>query len=189
MSVSRFVFHSILAVIFCCTAIIGPIIIDAVMIGILALIEIIAIILLFVPFAGTFLFRITGIDGLADGEYIDVYLADGWLHKLITFVVINAIGGGLAGLYFSIPESIRIILGLSLLLFIITLGLKVDNAKSDYTDGQALFSDFIPTILGAGIGLYIIFFFTSAPTVIGMILLCLTAGVFVTRNILALTKW
>ena len=103
--------------------------------------------------------------------------------------MINAIGGGLAGSYFSIPESIRIILGLSLLLFIITLGLKVDNAKSDYTDGQALFSDFIPTILGAGIGLYIIFFFTSAPTVIGMILLCLTAGVFVTRNILALTKW
>ena len=80
MSVSRFVFHSILAVIFCCTAIIGPIIIDAVFIGMLALLEIIAIILLFVPFAVTFLFRITGIDGLADGEYIDVYLADGWLH-------------------------------------------------------------------------------------------------------------
>ena len=189
MSVARFVFNSILAVIFCCTAIIGPIIIDAVVVGMLAILELIAIILLFVPFAGTFLFRITGIDGLADGEYIDVYLADGWLHKLITFVVINAIIGGLAGLYFSIPESIRIILGLSLLLFIITLALKVDNAKSGYTEGQTLFSDFIPTILGAGIGFYIIFFFTSAPTVIGMILLCLTAGVFITRNILALTKW
>lgn len=189
MSVGRFVFHSILAVIFCCTAIIGPIIIDAVIIGILACLELIAIILLFVPFAGTFLFRITGIDGLADGEYIDVYLADGWLHKIITFVVINAIIGGLAGLYFSIPEAIRIVLGLSLLLFIITLALKVDNAKGDYTDRQTLFSDFIPTILGAGIGFYIIFYFTSAPTAIGMILLVLTAGVFVTRNILALSRW
>ncbi len=189
MSVSRFVFHSFLAVIFCCTAIIGPIIIDALFIGMLALLEIIAIILLFVPCAGTFLFRITGIDGLADGEYIDVYLADGWLHKLIAFVMINAIGGGIAGLYFSIPESIRIILGLSLLLFIITLSLKVDNAKSDYGDRELLISDFIPTVLGFGIACYAVFAFTAAPTVIGMILLCLAAAAFVARNVLALKKW
>lgn len=189
MSTSRFIFHTVLSVIFCLTAIIGSIIIDAVMIGILAIIEIIAFILLFVPFAGTFLFRITGIDGLADGEYIDVYLADSWLHKIITFVVINAIGSGIAALIFSIPESIRIILGLSLLLFIITLSLKIDNAKGDYDDRQTLFSDFLPTILGFGIGCYTIFYFTAAPTVIGIILLCLTAGVFVARNILALVKW
>ena len=179
----------ILSVIFCCTAIIGPIIIDALFVGMLAIVEIIAFMLMFVPFAGTFLFRITGIDGLADGEYIDVYLADGWLHKIITFVVINAIVSGIAGLIFSIPESIRIILGLSLLLFIITLSLKIDNAKNDYSDEQNLFSDFMPTALGFGIGAYAIFYFTSAPTVIGMILLCLTAGVFVARNILALVKW
>lgn len=189
MSIGRFIFHSILAVIFCLTAIIGSVIIDALIIGILALIEIIAIIILFVPFAGTFLFRITGIDGLADGEYIDVYLADGWLHKLLTFVMINAIGSGIATLFFSIPEGIRILLGLSLVLFVITLSLKIDNAKTGYTDKQTLFSDFIPTILGLGIGLYTIFYFTAAPTVLGVILLCLTAGVFVARNILALVKW
>ena len=189
MSVSRFTFHSILTAIFCCTAIIGPIIIDALIIGMLALLELIAVILLFVPFAGTFLFRITGIDGLSDGEYIDVYLADGWLHKIITFVVINAIIAGLGGLYLSIPESIRIIFGLSLVLFIITLGLKIDNAKSYYNDNQILFSDFIPTILGFGIGCYAIFRFTAAPTVIGIILLCLAAGVLVARNVLALRKW
>jgi hypothetical protein len=189
MSVSRFTFHSILTAIFCLTAIIGSIIIDALIIGMLALLELIAVMLLFVPFAGTFLFRITGIDGLADGEYIDVYLADGWLHKIITFVVINAIIAGLGGLYLSIPESIRIIFGLSLVLFIITLGLKIDNAKSDYNDNQILFSDFIPTILGFGIGCYAIFRFTAAPTVIGIILLCLAAGVLVARNVLALRKW
>ena len=188
MSIPRFIFHMILAAIFCCTGIIGPIIIDALMIGLLIIIELIAVLLLFIPGAGTFLFRITGIDGLSDGEYIDVYLADGWLHKLITFVVINAIASGLAGLFFAIPENIRIILGLSLVLFIITVSLKIDNAKNDYEDAQMLFSDFIPTILGLGIGCYVIFFFTAAPTVIGIILLCLTAAVFVVRNILAL-KW
>lgn len=189
MSIPRFIFHAILSVIFCCTAIIGSIIIDAVLIGFLALIEVVAVILLFVPFAGTFLFRITGLDSMADGEYIDVYLADGWLHKIITFVVINAIISGLAGLILSIPEEVRIILGLSLLLFIITISLKIDDAKNDYTDEQTLFSDFIPTILGLGIACYAIFFFTSAPTVIGIILLCLTVAVFVARNILALKKW
>ena len=189
MSVSRFVFHSILAAVFCCTAILGSIIIDALLIGMLAIMEVIAIILLFVPFAGTFLFRITGIDCLADGEYIDVYLADGWLHKILTFVMINAIASGIAGLYLSIPESIRVVLGLSLVLFVITLSLKIDNAKSNYDDGQILFSDFIPTILGFGIGCYAVFCFTAAPTVIGIILLCLTAGVFVTRNVLAVAKW
>lgn len=189
MSVKRFIFHMILAVIFCLTAIIGPVIIDAIAIGILAIIEIIAFLLLLVPGAGTFLFRITGIDGLADGEYIDVYLADGWLHKIITFLIINAIGGGIAGLIFSIPVGIRIILGLTLILFIITLSLKIDNAKSSYTDKQTLFSDFLPTILGFGIGCYTIFTFTSASSIIGVILLCLTAGAFVARNILALSKW
>lgn len=189
MSVKRFIFHMILTVIFCLTAIIGPVIIDALVIGVLAIIEIMAFILMFVPFAGTFLFRITGIDGLADGEYIDVYLADGWLHKIITFVVINAIAGGIAGLVFSIPVGIRIILGLTLILFIMTLSLKVDNAVNNYTDGQILFSDFLPTILGLGIGCYTIFTFTAAPTVIGMILLCITAGVFVARNIMALSRW
>lgn len=179
----------ILSIIFCCTAIIGPIIIDALFVGILAIIEIIAVLLLFVPCAGTFLFRITGIDSMADGSYIDVYLADGWLHKLITFVVINAIASGLAGLYFSIPEGFRIMLGLTLILFVITLSLKIDNAKSEYNDRQLLFSDFIPTILGFGIGSYAIFYFTSAPTVIGIILLCLTGGVFMARSILALKKW
>ena len=189
MSVKRFIFHMILSIIFCCTGIIGPVIIDAVFIGMLAIVEIMAVILLFVPFAGTFLFRITGLDSLGDGGYIDVYLADGWLHKIITFVIINAIASGIAGLIFSIPESIRIILGLSLLLFIITLSLKIDNAKNDYSDSQNLFSDFIPTILGLGIGCYIIFSFTAAPTVIGMIVLCLTVAVFVARNILALVRW
>lgn len=179
----------IAAAIFCCTAMIGSIIIDALMIGVLALIEIIALILLFVPCAGTFLFRITGVDALGDGEYIDVYLADGWLHKIITFLVINAIGSGIAGLIFSIPESIRIILGLSLILFIITLSLKIDNAKTGYTEKQTLFSDFIPTILGFGIGCYTIFYFTTAPTVLGIILLCLAAGAFVARDVLALVKW
>ena len=135
------------------------------------------------------MFRITGLDGFSDGEYIDVYLADGWLHKIITFVVINAIAGGLAGLFFSIPEGIRIILGLSLVLFVVTLALKVDNAKSDYSDGQVLFSDFIPTILGIGIGCYTMFAFTAAPTVIGILLLCLTAAVLVARSILAFKKW
>lgn len=189
MSIGRFIYHLILAIVFCLTAIIGSVIIDALMIGILALIEIIAIILLFVPFAGTFLFRITGIDGLADGEYIDVYLADGWLHKIITFVIINAFVSGLAGLIFSIPEDIRILLGLSLVLFIMTLSMKIDNAKNGYSERECLLSDFVPTVLGLGIGFYTIFYFTAAPTVIGMILLCLCAGVFVARNVLALTKW
>lgn len=189
MSVKRFIFHMLLAAIFCCTGIMGPVIIDAVFIGMLALVEILALILMFVPFAGTFLFRITGIDGLADGEYIDVFLADGWLHKIITFVVIHAIASGIAGLIFSIPASIRIILGLSLLLFIMTLSLKIDNAKSDYTESQNLFTDFIPTILGLGIACYTIFSFTTAPNVIGIILLCMAVAVFVARNILALAKW
>ncbi len=179
----------IMSVVFCLTAIIGPIIIDALLIGILAIIEIMAILLMFVPFAGTFLFRITGLDGLSDGSYIDVYLADGWLHKLITFVVINAILSGIATLVFSIPEGVRIVLGLSLILFIMTLSLKIDNAVNEYGNKQALFSDFIPTILGVGVGCYVIFAFTSAPTVIGVILLCLTAGVSVYRDILALSRW
>ena len=189
MSIKRFIFHLILAAIFCCTAIIGSIIIDALMIGILAIIEIVAILLMFVPCAGTFLFRITGIEGLADGEYIDVYLADGWLHKIIAFVMLNGFLSGLAGLIFTIPESIRIILGLSLVLFVMTLSLKVDNAKNDYTEKQTMFSDFLPTILGFGIGCYSIFYFTAAPTVLGIIILCITACVFVARNILALRSW
>ena len=188
MSIPRFIFHMILAAIFCCTGIIGPIIIDAFMLGLLIIIELMVVLLLFVPGGGTLLFRITGIDGLSDGEYIDVYIADGWLHKLITFVLINAIVSGLAGLFFGIPENIRTILGLSLVLFIITVSLKIDNSKNNYSAAQTLFSDFIPTILGLGIGCYIIFFFTAAPTVIGIILLCLTAAVFVARNILAL-QW
>lgn len=179
----------ILTLVFCLTAIIGSIIIDALLIGVLGLIEIIALLLMFVPFAGTFLFRITGIDALGDGEYIDVYLADSWLHKIITFVVINAIAGGIAGLVFTIPESIRIILALSIILFIITLSLKIDNAKAAYSDTQTLFSDFLPTILGFGIGCYTIFYFTAAPTVLGIILLCLSAGALVARDILALVKW
>lgn len=178
-----------MAIVFCLTAIIGPIIIDAVFVGLLCIIEIIAVLLLFVPGAGTFLFRITGIDGLADGEYIDVYLADGWLHKIITFVIINAIASGLAGLYFSILEGFRIMLGLSLLLFVITLSIKVDNAKSGYGERQTLFSDFIPTILGLGIGCYAIFYFTTAPTVIGIILLSLATAVFVARSIMAISRW
>ena len=189
MHIGRFIFHAILAIIFCLTAIIGPIIIDALMIGVLAIIELVAFIILFIPFAGTFLFRITGIDGLADGEYIDVYLADGWLHKIITFVVINAFVSGLAGLIFSIPEDIRILLGLTLVLFVITLSIKIDNAKNDYSEKNCLLSDFVPTVLGLGIGLYTIFYFTAAPTVIGIILLCLTCAVFVARNVLALTRW
>jgi len=189
MHVGRFIFHMILTVIFCCTAIIGPVIIDWLLIGLLVIFEIMAILVLFVPFAGTFLFRITGIDGLADGDYIDVYLADGWLHKIITFLIMNAIAGGIVGLVFSIPEGVRIILGLSLILFIITLSLKIDNAKNDYTDGQNLFSDFLPTILGFGIGAYIIFTYTAMPTFIGMIILCVTAGVFILRNVLALIRW
>ena len=174
---------------FCLTGIIGSIIIDALVIGLLAIVVIMSFIVLFVPFAGTFLFRITGIDGLADGEYIDVYLADGWLHKFLAFFMMNVIASGLAGLYLGIPESIRVILGLSLILFIATISLKVDNAINDYDDGQKLFSDFLPTIMGFGIGCYAIFFFTAAPTVIGMILLCLSAAAFAARNILALRNW
>ena len=189
MSIPRFVFHSIFAALFCLTAILGSIIVDALIIGVLAIIEIVAVLLLFVPFAGTFLFRITGIDGLADGEYIDVYLADSWLHKLITFVSITAFCGALAALIFSIPEGIRIVLNLILFLFIITFGLKIDTAKSSYDDTQNLFSDFLPTILGFGIACYTVFYFTSAPTVLGIILLCLTGAVYIARNILALTKW
>ena len=189
MSVGRFIFHTILAIIFCLTAIIGPVVVDAVMVGILAIIQIMAFIVLFVPCAGTFLFRITGMDGLADGEYIDVYLADGWLHKIYAFIMITAVTSGLAGLYFSIQEGFRIMLGLTVILFMITLSLKIDNAKTGYTDKQTLFSDFIPTILGFGIACFAIFFFTSAPTVIGMIILCLTACVFMARNILALSRW
>ena len=189
MSTKRFIFHIILAVIFCCTAIIGPIIIDAIFVGMLVLIELMAFIIMFVPFAGTFLFRITGIDGLADGAYIDVYLADGWLHKIITFVIINAIVSGIAALIFSIPESIRIILGLGLVLFIITIALKVDNAKSDYTEEQNFISDFLPTVLGLGIACYTVFYFTTLPTAIGIILLCLSVGAFIARTILAYRKW
>lgn len=189
MSTKRFIFHAVLTLAFCLTAILGSIIIDALVVGLLSLIVIMSFIVLFVPFAGTFLFRITGIDGLADGEYIDVFLADGWLHKFITFFMMNVIASGLAGLYFSIPEGIRIILGLTLVLFMATISLKVDNAVNDYDDRQKLFSDFIPTIMGFGIGCYAIFAFTAAPTVIGIILLCLSAGVFAARNILALRNW
>ncbi len=189
MSVKRFIFHTILAIIFSLTATIGPVIIDAFMVAVIALIQITAFLVLLIPGVGTFLFRITGIDGLADGEYIDVYLADGWMHKLFAFVMITAIASGIAALYFGIREDFRIMLGLTVILFMITLSLKVDNATNNYTERQTLFSDFIPTILGFGVGCYAVFFFTSAPTVIGMILLCLTAVVFMTRNILALTRW
>lgn len=178
-----------MAAIFCATAAIGPVIIDALMIGVLAIIEIIAFLMLLVPGAGTFLFRITGVDSLGDGEAIDVYLADGWLHKMITFVLINGLGAGIAGMIFSIPKDIRVILGLALILFVITLSLKIDNAKVGYTDLQTLFSDFIPTILGLGIACYTIFRFTAAPTVIGLILLCISAAVFVARDVLAWKKW
>lgn len=189
MHIGRFIFHMILAVIFACTAIIGPLIIDWLLIGLLAIVEIMAVLLLFVPFAGTFLFRITGIEGLADGDYVDVYLADGWLHKIITFLIINAIAGGIVGLVFSIPEGIRIILGLTLILFMITLSLKIDNAKNDYGDAQNLFSDFLPTILGFGIGAHVIFTYTAMPTFVGTIILCVTVGVFILRNVLALVRW
>ena len=189
MSVQRFIFNLIMAVLFCLTAIIGPIIIDGIVIAILAVIEIIAVLTLFVPFAGTFLFRVTGFDSIGNGTVIDVYLADGWLHKLITFVVINAIISGLAGLFFSIPVAVRIILGLGLFLFVITLAIKVDNAKTGYSEGQELFSDFIPTILGLGLGCYALFSFTAASTVIGIILLCLTGAVYIARTILAFTRW
>jgi hypothetical protein len=53
MSIKRFIFQAIMLAIFCCTAIIGPIIIDAVFIGMLAVVEIMAFIMLFVPFALT----------------------------------------------------------------------------------------------------------------------------------------
>ena len=189
MSVKRFIFNLIMAVLFCLTAILGSIIIDAIVVGILAIIEIIAVITLFVPFAGTFLFRATGFDSLGNATAIDVYLADGWLHKIITFVVINGIVSGLAGLFFSIDPSIRVIMGLALFLFIITLAIKIDNAKSDYDEIQELLSDFIPTLLGLGLGLYAIFTFTTAPTVIGIILLCLTGAVYITRTFFAFLKW
>ena len=189
MSIGRFIFHMIMAAIFCFTAAIGPVIIDVLMIGVLAIIEIIAFLMLLVPGAGTFLFRITGVDALGDGHAIDVYLADGWLHKLITFVMINGIGAGIAGMIFSIPKEIRVVLGLALILFVITLSLKIDNAKVGYTDGQTLFSDFIPTILGLGIACFTVFRFTAAPTAVGVVLLCVTAAVFVARDVLALTKW
>ena len=189
MSVKRFIFNLIMAALFCLTAILGSIIIDAIVVGILAIIEIMAVLTLFVPFAGTFLFRVTGFDSLGDGTAIDVYLADGWLHKIITFVVINAIISGLAGLFFSIPVDVRIILGLGLFLFIITLAIKIDNAKSGYDEVQELISDFIPTILGLGLGCYALFSFTTAPTVIGIILLCLTGAVYIARTIFAFTKW
>ena len=78
-----------MAALFCLTAILGSIIIDGIVVGILAIIEILAVITLFVPFAGTFLFRVTGFDSLGNATALDVYLADGWLHKIITFVVIN----------------------------------------------------------------------------------------------------
>ena len=178
-----------MAILFALTAIIGSIILDALFVGLLSIVVIMSFVILFVPCAGTFLFRITGIDGLADGEYIDVYLADGWLHKFLAFFMINVIVSGIAGLYFSIPDSVRTILGLSIALFLITVGLKIDNAKSDYDENRTLFSDFLPTILGFGIACYAIFAFTAAPTVIGIILLCLSAGVFAARNILALRNW
>ena len=190
MNVGRFIFHTILAIIFALTATIGPIIIDGFMIAVIALIEIMAFIVLLIPFAGTFLFRITGIDGLADGEYVDVYLADGWLHKLIAFVMITAIASGIASLYFGIPEQYRIMLGLTIVLFMVTLSIKVDNATHDYSDRQNLFSDFLPTIMGFGIACYAVFYFVpTLPTVLGMILLCITAAVFMYRNIVALTRW
>ncbi len=178
-----------MAILFALTAIIGSIILDALFVGFLSIIVIMSFVVLFVPFAGTFLFRITGIDGLADGEYIDVYLADGWLHKFLAFFMINVIASGLAGLYFSIPDAVRTILGLSIALFLITVGLKIDNAKSDYDEKRTLFSDFLPTILGFGIACFSIFTFTAAPAVIGIILLCLATAVYVARNFLALTKW
>ncbi len=189
MSVKRFIFNLLIAVLFCLTAILGSIIIDAIVVGILAIIEIMAVITLFVPFAGTFLFRATGFDSLGNATAIDVYLADGWLHKIITFVVINAIVSGLAGLFFSIPVDVRIIMGLGIFLFIITLAIKIDNAKGYYGEGRELFSDFIPTILGLGLGCYAIFAFTTAPTVIGIILLCLTGAVYITRTFFAFLKW
>ncbi len=189
MSVKRFIFNLIMAVLFCLTAILGSIIIDGIVIGILAIIEILAVLTLFVPFAGTFLFRVTGFDSVGNATAIDFYLADGWLHKIITFVVINAIVSGLAGLFFLIPVDVRIILGLGLFLFVITLAIKVDNAKTGYSEGKELFSDFIPTILGLGLGCYALFSFISAPTVIGIILLCLTGAVYIARTILAFTKW
>ena len=189
MSVQRFIFNLVMAVLFCLTAILGSIIIDAIVVGILAIIEIIAVLTLFVPFAGTFLFRATGFDSLGNASAIDVYLADGWLHKIITFVVINAIVSSLAGLFFSIPVDVRVILGLGVFLFIITLAIKVDNAKSCYGEGRELFSDFIPTILGLGLGCYALFSFTTAPTVIGIILLCLTGAVYITRTFFAFLKW
>lgn len=189
MSIKRFIFNIIASLLFCSTVIFGPVLIDAIVVGLLIIAELIVILLLFVPFSGTFLFRITGIEGLADGEYIDVFLADGWLHKLITFVILNAIIGGIASLIFSIPAGIKDILCLTLLLFIITIAIKIDNAKSDYSDAQALFSDFIPTILGLGIGCYAIFYFTTAPTVIGVIICCLASAVYIARNILALARW
>lgn len=189
MSIKRFVFQAILLAIFCCTAIIGPIIIDAVFIGMLAIVEIMAFIMLFVPFAGTFLFRITGLNGMADGSYLDVYLADGWLHKIITFVIMNAIISGIAGLIFAIPESTRIVLGLCLILFIMTVALKIDNAKGDYDEREELITDFLPTLLGLGVACYVVFFYTSMPTVIGIIILCLTAVATVVRNVFAMTRW
>ena len=189
MSIPRFIFSVIISLLYCSTVIFGPVLIDVISIGLLIIAELIVFLLLFVPFAGTFLFRITGIDGLADGEYIDVYLADSWLHKIITFVIMNAIIGGIASLILSIPAGVKDLLCLTLLLFIITIAIKIDNAKSGYGDGFALFSDFIPTILGLGIGCYAIFFFTAAPTVIGIILCCLTAVVYIARNIMALTRW
>ena len=48
MSVGRFIFHTILAIVFSLTAIIGPIIIDGFMIGIIAIIEIMAFIVLLI---------------------------------------------------------------------------------------------------------------------------------------------
>jgi hypothetical protein len=189
MSVKRFIFNLIMAALFCLTAILGSIIIDGIVVGILAIIEILAVITLFVPFAGTFLFRVTGFDSLGNATALDVFLADGWLHKIITFVVINAIVSGLAGLFFSIPVDVRIILGLGLFLFVITLSIKVDNAKGYYGEAKELFSDFIPTILALGLGCYALICFTGAPIVIGIILLCLTGAVYVVRTILAFTKW
>ena len=189
MNVKRLIFNLVMAVLFCLTAILGSIIIDAIVVGILAIIEIIAVITLFVPFAGTFLFRATGFDSLGNATAIDVFLADGWLHKIITFVAINGVVSGLAGLFFSIPVAVRIVFGLGLFLFIITLAIKIDNAKSGYDDVQELISDFIPTVLGLGLGCYALFSFTAAPTVIGIIILCLTGAAYIARTIIAFVRW
>ncbi|MBO5714706.1 MAG: hypothetical protein J6R83_04750 [Clostridia bacterium] len=61
-------------------------------------------------------------------------------------------------------------LGLTTVLFMVTLSLKIDDATHNYSDGQILFSDFLPTIMGFGIACYAVFYFVpTLPTVLGMI--------------------